>query len=80
MLKEGGKNTAITPQVGPDIDELFGEDSDRQVKMDQIDENKKSILGSSIKRKNNLSELVEKKEYFGASDFIKESQDEFQKN
>lgn len=48
--------------------------------MDQIDENKKSILGSSIKRKNNLSELVEKKEYFGASDFIKESQDEFQKN
>lgn len=39
MLKEGGNTKTVAPQVqvGPDIDELFGEDSDREVKMDQFD-------------------------------------------
>lgn len=36
MLKEGGNTKSVAPQVGPDIDEIFGEDSDREIKMDKF--------------------------------------------
>ena len=62
MLKEGGNTKSVVAGkstqvgIGPDIDELFGEDSDREVKLDQLDKSKTSGR-SSIMRKNNLSEI-----------------------